>query len=58
MPAGFKPEDSKGLGMKIVLSLVQQIGGTLRSAALALLRGRDSKCWGSAILFWSWAVLL
>ena len=28
MPAGFKPEDSKGLGMKIVLSLVQQIGGT------------------------------
>ena len=28
-PAGFKPEDSKGLGMKIVLSLVQQIGGTL-----------------------------
>ena len=29
MPAGFKPEDSKGLGMKIVLSLVQQIGGTL-----------------------------
>jgi two-component sensor histidine kinase len=29
-PAGFKPEDSKGLGMKIVLSLVQQIGGTLR----------------------------
>ena len=29
MPAGFKPEDSKGLGMKIVLSLVQQIGGEL-----------------------------
>jgi len=29
LPAGFKPEDSKGLGMKIVLSLVQQIGGTL-----------------------------
>jgi two-component sensor histidine kinase len=29
-PTGFKPEDSKGLGMKIVLSLVQQIGGTLR----------------------------
>jgi len=28
MPTGFKPEDSKGLGMKIVLSLVQQIGGT------------------------------
>ena len=28
-PAGFRPEDSKGLGMKIVLSLVQQIGGTL-----------------------------
>ena len=29
-PAGFKPEDSKGLGMKIVLSLVQQIGGEFR----------------------------
>ena len=29
LPAGFKPEDSKGLGMKIVLSLVQQIGGEL-----------------------------
>ena len=28
MPAEFRPEDSKGLGMKIVLSLVQQIGGT------------------------------
>jgi two-component sensor histidine kinase len=26
---GFKPEDSKGLGMKIVLALVKQIGGTL-----------------------------
>jgi two-component sensor histidine kinase len=30
LPAGFKPADSKGLGMKIVLSLVQQIGGQLR----------------------------
>lgn len=30
LPAGFKPTDSKGLGMKIVLSLVQQIGGELR----------------------------
>jgi two-component sensor histidine kinase len=29
LPAGFKPADSKGLGMKIVLSLVQQIGGAL-----------------------------
>jgi two-component sensor histidine kinase len=29
MPAAFKPEDSKGLGMQIVLSLVKQIGGTL-----------------------------
>lgn len=27
LPAGFKPSDSKGLGMKIVLSLVKQIGG-------------------------------
>jgi two-component sensor histidine kinase len=30
LPAGFKPTHSKGLGMKIVLSLVQQIGGELR----------------------------
>ena len=30
LPAGFNPADSKGLGMKIVLSLVQQIGGELR----------------------------
>ena len=30
LPAGFKPADSKGLGMKIVLSLVQQIGGELQ----------------------------
>lgn len=29
LPAGFRPADSKGLGMKIVLSLVQQIGGAL-----------------------------
>jgi two-component sensor histidine kinase len=29
LPPGFKPSDSKGLGMKIVLSLVQQIGGEL-----------------------------
>ena len=30
LPPGFNPADSKGLGMKIVLSLVQQIGGALR----------------------------
>ncbi len=30
LPAGFAPSDSKGLGMKIVQSLVQQIGGELR----------------------------
>ena len=29
MPAGFDPAASKGLGMKIVLALVQQIGGEL-----------------------------
>jgi two-component sensor histidine kinase len=29
-PVGFKPADSKGLGMKIVLSLVEQIGGELQ----------------------------
>jgi two-component sensor histidine kinase len=30
LPAGFEPANSKGLGMKIVLSLVKQIGGELR----------------------------
>jgi two-component sensor histidine kinase len=29
LPAGFYPEKSKGLGMKIVLALVKQIGGEL-----------------------------
>ncbi len=29
-PIGFSPADSKGLGMRIVRSLVKQIGGTLR----------------------------
>jgi two-component system, sensor histidine kinase PdtaS len=29
LPPGFKPVDSKGLGMKIVLALVKQIGGAL-----------------------------
>ena len=29
LPAGFEPAASKGLGMKIVLSLVKQIGGEL-----------------------------
>jgi two-component system, sensor histidine kinase PdtaS len=33
LPAGFKPTHGKGLGMKIVLSLVQQIGGELRILA-------------------------
>ena len=27
LPAGFEPSESKGLGMKIILSLVNQIGG-------------------------------
>src|SRR4029079_2705451 len=30
LPAGFKPADSKGLGMKIILSLVKQIDGELQ----------------------------
>src|SRR6185437_15796008 len=30
LPADFQPADSKGLGMKIILSLVGQIGGELR----------------------------
>ena len=29
LPAGFEPANSKGLGLKIVLSLVKQIGGAL-----------------------------
>ena len=30
LPTGFNPADSKGLGMKIIMSLVQQIGGEMR----------------------------
>jgi two-component sensor histidine kinase len=30
LPIGFNPACSKGLGMKIVLSLVKQIGGVKR----------------------------
>ena len=30
LPAGFDPTNSKGLGMKIIQSLVEQIGGELR----------------------------
>lgn len=30
LPAGFNPADSKGLGMKIILSLVKQIDGELQ----------------------------
>ncbi len=33
LPAGFAPLDSKGLGMKIVQSLVKQIGGELQYPA-------------------------
>jgi two-component sensor histidine kinase len=33
LPAGFDPVKSKGLGMKIVLSLVKQIGGELHILA-------------------------
>jgi two-component sensor histidine kinase len=33
LPEGFDPADSKGLGMKIVGSLVKQIGGTLQIAS-------------------------
>jgi two-component system, sensor histidine kinase PdtaS len=33
LPAGFDPAKSKGLGMKIVLSLVKQIGGALRTSS-------------------------
>ena len=33
LPAGFDPTKSKGLGMKIVLALVKQIGGELNIAA-------------------------
>jgi two-component sensor histidine kinase len=33
LPRGFDPANSKGLGMKIVQSLVKQIGGDLQIAA-------------------------
>jgi len=33
LPAGFDPARTRGLGMRIILSLVKQIGGTLRYAA-------------------------
>jgi two-component sensor histidine kinase len=39
VPVEFDPTKSKGLGMKIVLSLVQQIGGTLRITSGAGGRG-------------------
>jgi len=32
LPAGFDPANSKGLGMKIILSLLKQIGGELQLA--------------------------
>jgi hypothetical protein len=32
LPEGFDPADSKGLGMKIIASLVKQIGGKLQVA--------------------------
>jgi two-component sensor histidine kinase len=38
LPAGFDPAKSKGLGMKIVLSLVKQIGGELH-----ILRGDNGR---------------
>jgi two-component sensor histidine kinase len=33
LPAGFDPAESKGLGMKIIRTLVKQIGGELQSGA-------------------------
>jgi two-component sensor histidine kinase len=33
LPGGFKPSESKGLGMKIVTALVKQIGGALQVGA-------------------------
>jgi two-component system, sensor histidine kinase PdtaS len=38
LPAGFDPAKSKGLGMKIVLSLVKQVGGELH-----ILRGDNGR---------------
>lgn len=37
-PIGFQPSDSKGLGMKIILSLVKQIGGRFE-----ILPGRNGR---------------
>jgi two-component sensor histidine kinase len=39
LPAGFDPAESKGLGMKIISSLVKQIGGKLQIAPGANDRG-------------------
>jgi len=39
LPAGFDPAASKGLGMKIIRSLVRQNGGVLQFAAGAAGRG-------------------
>jgi len=39
LPAGFKPANSKGLGMKLVLSFVKQIGGELHTSSGEIGRG-------------------
>ena len=48
LPVGFTPADSKGLGMKIVLSLVKQIGGELR-----ILPGKNDRGTCFSVLFQS-----
>jgi two-component system, sensor histidine kinase PdtaS len=42
LPAGFDPPRSKGLGMKIISSLVKQIGGQLQIATAE--GGRGTRC--------------
>jgi two-component sensor histidine kinase len=39
LPPGFDPAASAGLGMKIVLALVEQIGGTLQVGRCAHCQG-------------------
>ena len=43
LPAGFQPSDSKGLGMKIILSLVKQIGGRFEISSGGNGRGTNFK---------------
>ena len=44
LPEGFDPADRKGLGMRIIRSLVKQIGGELRNGETIRTKARDLRC--------------